>query len=162
VSDDFEVEVRGATELRLKLGDIGDALKNTVVLMGQIGARVNTLIKARTAEGTDAEGDTFEPYSESYALWRSKAGYPTTDVDLTLTGGMMAAMTYEAVNDQVTSFFMDTVDRRNAGVRNPEKAFFNQELRNFFSIGADEIDEIEDLVREYIDAELESDRRGTK
>ena len=63
MSDDFAVEVRGATELRLKLGDIGDALTDTVGLMGQIGARLNTLIKARTAEGTDAAGETFDPYS---------------------------------------------------------------------------------------------------
>ena len=162
MSDDFSVEVKGATELHLKLGDIGDALKNTVVLMGQIGARLNTMIKARTLEGIDAEGETFDPYSEQYEMWREKAGYPTTDVDLTLTGGMMAAMTYEAVNGKVTSFFMDTVDKRNPDVRNPEKAFFNQEMRNFFSIGVDEIDEIEGLVADYINAELRSDARGTK
>lgn len=165
MSDDFAVEVRGATELRLKLGDIGDALDNTVVLMGQIGAKLNTMIKARTAEGIDAAGDTFDPYSPSYKLWREKAGYPTgltNTVDLTLTGGMMAAMTYEAANDIVTSFFMDTADKRNPNVRNPEKAFFNQELRNFFSIGADEVVEIEDLVTDYINAELRSDQRGTK
>lgn len=155
------VEVRGATELALKLNDIGIALARNSKLMGRIGARVNTFIKERTAEGKSTSGAPFDPYTPRYAAWRKKEGYPTEHVDLTLTGSMFAALTYTAENDRVTSFFMDTADKRTT-VRNPAKAFFNQERRDFFSMSADEVKDIEAMVNEYIDDQLRSDKRGTK
>jgi hypothetical protein len=87
---------------------------------------------------------------------------PVDKVDLTLTGGMFIALTYTAQDDRVTSFFMDTPDKRNPKVRNPAKAFFNQQLRNFFSISAGEVKEIEAMIKEYVDRHLRSDKRGTQ
>ncbi len=156
------IEVRGAAELVLKLDDVAMALVRNSKLMGLIGNRVNTMIKARTLAGQSAGGGPFEPYSPHYAAWRKSKGYPTDHVDLTLTGGMFAALTYTAENDRVTSFFMDTPDRRNPGVRNPAKAFFNQQTRDFFSLGAAEVKEVEAMIKDYIDRELRSDKRGTK
>lgn len=159
---DKAVEVIGAAELVLKLDDIAMALVRNSRLMGRIGNRVNTMIKARTSEGRDAAGSPFDPYSVRYAAWRKKAGYPVSAVDLTLTGSMFAALTYTAEDDRVTSFFMDTPDKRNPKVRNPQKAFFNQQRRDFFSIGADEVKEVEKMIEDYVNLHLRSDKRGTK
>lgn len=157
------VEVKGAVELALKLDDIAMAIVRNSALMGQLGNFVNTSIKARTSEGVSAEGTPFEPYSAKYAVWRSKVfGAPVGHVDLTLTGGMFNALTYTAEDDRVTSFFMDTPDKRNPKVRNPAKAFYNQQLRNFFSISADEVKEVEKMIKEYVDQQLRSDKRGTQ
>ena len=156
------VEIQGAAELVLKLKDVEMALVRNSKLMGQLGNLVNTRIKARTSEGRSAEGKPFEPYSPAYAVWRKAAGYPTSHVDLTLTGGMFSALTYTAENDRVTSFFMDTPDKRNPKVSNPEKAFYNQQLRNFFSINAEEVKEVEKMIKDYVDRQLRSDKRGTQ
>lgn len=124
---DKVVEVIGAAELELKLDDIAMALVRNSALMGQLGSFINTSIKARTSQGMSAEGKPFEPYSARYAAWRSKVfKAPVDKVDLTLTGGMFIALTYTAEDDRVTSFFMDTPDKRNPKVRAPAKAFYNQ------------------------------------
>jgi hypothetical protein len=159
---DKVVEIRGAAELVLKLDDIAMALVKNSKLMGQLGNFVNTSIKARTSAGMSAEGAPFTPYSPTYAIWRKKEGYPTSKVDLTLTGGMFNALTYKAENDTVTSFFMDTPDKRNPKVRNPAKAFYNQQMRNFFSISADEVKKVEQMIKQYVDRHLRSDKRGTQ
>jgi hypothetical protein len=156
------VEVRGAVELALKLDDIALSIVRNSKLMGELGNFINTSIKARTSQGKSADGGPFEPYSPLYAAWRSGAGYPVSKVDLTLTGGMFAALTYDAQDDRVTSFFMDTPDKRNPKVRNPAKAFYNQQMRNFFSINAQEVKKVEKMVKEYVDQQLRSDKRGTR
>lgn len=157
------VEVQGAVELALKLDDIALAIVKNSKLMGQLGNFVNASIKARTSEGRSAEGTPFEPYSPAYARWRKNvAKMPVSKVDLTLTGGMFIALTYTAQDDRVTSFFMDTPDKRNPKVRNPAKAFYNQQLRNFFSINAEEVKEVEKMIKEYVDQQLRSDKRGTQ
>jgi hypothetical protein len=157
------VQIIGAAELELKLDDVAMALVRNSKLMGVLGNFVNTSIKARTSEGVSAEGSPFDPYSVRYAKWRKNvAKMPVDKVDLTLTGGMFIALTYTAQDDRVTSFFMDTPDKRNPKVRNPAKAFFNQQLRNFFSISAGEVKEIEAMIKEYVDRHLRSDKRGTQ
>ena len=150
------VEVVGARELRLKLDKVATAIVRNGRLMGQLGNFVNTRIKERTAKGIGADNKLFAPYSPAYKRWRQKKKRPVEKVDLLFTGSMFAALTYDAQDDRVTSFFMDTVDR--FGGRNPQKAFFNQELRNFFAINANDVEDIEKLVRAYINERLKRDR----
>jgi len=57
---------------------------------------------------------------------------------------------------------MDTPDKRNPKVRNPQKAFYNQQRRNFFSINADEVKKLEQMIKDYVDQQLRSDKRGTQ
>jgi len=156
------IEIQGAAQLVLKLDDVAMAIVRNSALMGKLGSFVNTSIKARTSEGKSAEGGPFTPYSPAYAAWRGKEGYPVANVDLTLTGGMFIALTYTAEDDRVTSFFMDTPDKRNPKVRNPQKAFYNQQRRNFFSINADEVKKLEQMIKDYVDQQLRSDKRGTQ
>lgn len=143
------VELKGARKLQLKLNKVERAIVKNGRLMGQIGELISTRIKERTAKGIGADNKTFPPYSPAYKRWRGdKMKRPVDKVDLFLTGSMFSALTHTARDDQATIFFMDTVDRY--GGRNPQKAFFNQETRNFFAINAADVAEIERMVRDYL------------
>lgn len=150
------VKFVGGREFQIKLDKTAMAIARNSRLMGQIGDLVNTRIKERTAKGIGADNEFFAPYSKGYKRLREKEGRPVEKVDLNFTGSMFSSMTHIAKNDQVTSFFMSTVDR--FGARNSEKAFFNQELRNFFAINAEDVVEIETVIKKYISRKLKGAR----
>lgn len=50
------------------------------------------VIQRRTARGLDMHGRTFVPYSIEYGAKRADDGRNTSPVDLTLTGGLLAAL----------------------------------------------------------------------
>jgi len=143
-----EVRVKGLRELVIKLGKVAKALKGNSYLMGQVGAFVQTEILTRTAKGVDADGNPFDPYSPGYLVQRAKEGRPTDVVDLFFTGSMLSALTYDEAPQQVTLFFMDTTDK--FGMRNPEKAYYNQQLRDFFAMSAKDVAAVQDMVSKYI------------
>ena len=143
-----EVAVKGLRELVIKLGRVGKAVSGNRYLMGQIGALVETGILTRTAKGIDADDEPFEAYSTGYASHRAKEGRSTDVVDLFFTGSMLSALTYDETPDRVTLFFMDTSDK--FGMRNPEKAYYNQQLRNFFAMSAKDVAAVQDMVSKYI------------
>lgn len=120
--------------------------------MGQIGAFINLQIKARTSKGVDMDEQKFPPYSPRYAARRRKAGHPVQNVNLFFTGSMFSSLTYHAESSQVTSFFMPTVDKY--GGRNPQKAFFNDQLRPFFGLTDDDVTEIEKMVAKGLGDQL--------
>ena len=143
-----EIKIVGLKRLTVKLARMGKDIGNAR-LMGQIGAFVNLGIKTRTARGENMDGRTLLDYTPEYAKRRSKAGHPVNKVNLFFTGSMFSALTYDAEKYQVTSFFMNTVDKY--GGRNPEKAFFNDELRPFFGLSDADIDEIESMVKAHLE-----------
>lgn len=142
------VQVVGLKEVQLKLSKAEHAIAKNAVLMGQIGSYLKLAIGKRTAEGVDADAKPFPPYNPQYAERRVAAGRPVAHVDLFFSGSMFSALTYTANDDGVSLFFLNTTDRY--GMGNPDKAFYNQQLRNFFSISAKEVAEVEDMVRDYI------------
>jgi len=123
-------------------------------LMSEIGEYVIARIQIRTAEGRDANNTAFKPYSKSYALFRQKHGRQSGKVNLFFTGSMMSSMTYEASEDTVRVFFMNTPDK--SGTSNALKAFGLNKKRNFFAINAQEQDAIERIVQDHIDNTLRS------
>jgi hypothetical protein len=150
------LEIVGERELRLKLEGTAKALASNKVLMGQIGTYIEDQILFRTAEGKDVDENMFIPYSPLYAAFRSKKGRPVDKVDLNFRGSMLAALTHSASKDKVVVFFMPTVDRE--GVSDPEKAYYNQQLRDFFGMSAKDVTEIEDMVNSYVQRHL--DKKG--
>lgn len=140
------VKIVGLKRLTAKLARMGKDIGN-VRLMGQVGAFINLQIKARTAKGVDVDGRPFDGYTPAYRKRRQDAGHPAR-VNLFFTGSMFGALTYDAEKYQVTSFFMNTVDK--FGGRNPEKAFFNDQLRPFFGLSQLDIAEIEDMVAAHL------------
>lgn len=143
-----DVRIEGARELIIKLDKVAEAVASNRYLMGQLGAYVETQVLQRTAKGIDADNKPFPPYSGLYAKRRKKAGRPTNSVDLFFTGSMLSALTYEAERQRVSLFFMNTTDK--FGVRNPAKAYYNQQLRNFFAMSAEDVAAVEEMVRKHI------------
>lgn len=149
---DGVVEVKGLRELSIKLDDVAQAVASNRRLMGQVGAFVELQILTRTAKGQDVDEVPFAPYSAGYSKRRAKDGRPVDTVDLFFTGSMLSALTYDAHDDLVTLFFMDTDDR--FGMKNPEKAYYNQQLRNFFSLSAKDVAKVQDMVSKYVQKAL--------
>lgn len=116
-------------------------------MMGEIALYVMDRIKTRTLRGEDVNGYDFDPYSPGYKKWRQKSGYKTAPVDLTLTGHMLSAMTETHDANSAKIFFMDT--KGSDGESAPDKAFWNQEDRNFFGINDEDIKGIMKIVTDY-------------
>lgn len=142
------VEVKGVRELRIKLDRVAESVASNKRLMGEIGNFVELQILTRTADGIGADDEPFEAYSVGYERRRSAEGRPTDAVDLFFTGSMLSALTHDADNDRVTLFFMDTSDK--FGMRNPEKAYYNQQLRNFFALSAKDVADVTNMVSDYV------------
>lgn len=122
-------------------------------LMEEIGMRVISQIQIRTAEGRDAGGQEFAPYTKKYRLFRTKKGRPVDKVNLFFTGSMMSAMTHSATEDTAKIFFMNTTDPSN--VPNPLKAYALNKKRNFFALSGQDQQDIEEMLREHLEALLE-------
>ena len=136
-----------------KLKRLNKGLGSTSILMGEIGEFLVGSILQRTSEGIDAEGNAFDPYSDSYAEVRRAVGLPTDKVDLFFTGQMLAGLTYETARDQIKLFFANTSRREREGeqkVSNSELAYYNDKLRPFFAISAEEEKIIIKMVRDHI------------
>lgn len=116
-------------------------------LMSEIGMFGMRAIKKRTLLGKEVEGIAFKPYSPQYAKQRAKEGFPIRPVDLSKTGSMLSAMTYDVGKNYVDIFFMNTTDP--TGARNPAKAFYLNEDREFFALSEAETKKIQKIVNAY-------------
>ncbi|MDA3788079.1 MAG: phage virion morphogenesis protein [Desulfobacula sp.] len=126
------------------------ALQNSAFatpMLSEIGMYAMHRIKKRTIKGQDADGIAFKPYNPLYAKERKKAGYQTSTVDLNRTGSMMSSMTYDSDSNSVDLFFMNTSDSTNT--KNPAKAFFLQQERNFFALSSEDVKGIMLIVDNY-------------
>lgn len=124
-------------------------------IMEELGLFFIAKIEIRTAEGKDVDGSAFEPYSESYRLYREAAGHSGSKVNLFFTGSLMSSLTYEVKgNDTVRLFFQNTADP--SGTRNPAKAFYinegteNMPQRRFFAISDQERLEAIQIIERHI------------
>jgi len=118
-------------------------------MLSEIGMYAMHRIKKRTLKGDDVNDISFKPYSVAYAKERAKAGFPVKPVDLSRSGSMLSAMTYDTKISSVDIFFMNTTD--STGARNPSKAFFLNKDREFFSLSETDIQGIMKIVSNYYD-----------
>lgn len=171
MSTDAYIDIEGLDLLKVKLTDLIRSFSLSKRLMSEIGTFVMTKIKLRTSEGKDVNRKEFEPYSDSYALFRKKEGYPTDKVDLFFTGSMMSSMDYESSPDHVKIYFQNTSGkapsssrkkkkgkpsgpRKSREAKNPEKAFWLNEDREFFALSGDDERDISNMVSAYIKKNL--------
>jgi len=139
---DFENISLGISQARSILGEIGKYLEASILL--------------RTSKGIDAEGVPFEGYrSLTYKELRRSRGLPTNIVDLYFGGSMLGALTFEATAQQARVYFMNTVHvdvfRGTADNKtNAELAYYNDQIRPFFSISARESEEIIRMFGDYV------------
>lgn len=87
--------------------DLRDVNVVTPEDMAAVGQFVRQRILERTARGVDASGQPFQPYSEGYAKTKREALGSSGAVDLTVSGEMLRAITYEVGADgrSVSIFF---------------------------------------------------------
>jgi hypothetical protein len=149
---DVTISIQGLKGLEGKLEKVAQAIASNPKLWGQIGSYESLQILARTAQGIDADNTLFRPYTPAYAKYRTKHGRPTHPADLFFTGSMLNALTYKTKPQEVRLFFKNTTDK--FGVRNPEKAYYNNQIRKFFAVSAKDIIAIEKMVQEHITKEL--------
>lgn len=116
-------------------------------MLSDIGMFGLKRIKERTLSGEDAQGIDFKPYADQYAKERAKAGFPVKPVDLTRSGSMLSAMTYDTGKEHIDFFFMNTSDP--TGAKNPEKAFYLQQDREFFALSKSDIKGMLKIVDKY-------------
>lgn len=143
----MDVKLVGDKKVKLRIKGIPEKVRAKKI-MSRIGNFLLTSIKSKTSKGEDVDGMKFKDYSVRYKFFRDKKGLPTNIVDLFFTGSMMSSMTYEAKKDEVRLFFLPTTDRK--GTFNPEKAYYLNEGREFFAIGATDIIKIENMFQDHI------------
>lgn len=139
------ISIQGVPELQSILDRIGTGTFSKT-LLGEIGAFINFAIKKRTMAGVDVDGSTFIPYTPSYALFRQEKGR-SPRVNLFFTGSMMSAMTWSTGINEVRAHFLNTSDL--SGAKNPSKAFFLNQDRNFFALSESDISSIVKIVENY-------------
>lgn len=150
-SKKVELRIDGIPPLRNLLSVLSGGF-DSKQLMSEIGMFILTAIKLRTAEGVDVDGTTFEPYTPKYAFFRASKGHQVDDVDLFFTGSMMSAMTYLADESKVVAYFLNTEDK--SGTKNPNKAAWLNEKREFFALSEDDITDILEIADDFIVKEL--------
>lgn len=152
------VEIEGLQELLDRFSDFEHSGILKKSFFAEIGEYVVTAIKQRTAQGIDADGAPFKPYSPKYRLFREETGHQGSPVNLLYSGGMLGAMTYKASENDATIFFMNTTTKapkgKKATATNPEKAFYNQKSRNFFAISSQERERILEIAQDFIHRRL--------
>lgn len=142
------VNIAGLAPLRSLFFRFGLDLINNQDLLEEIAQYAMFSIKKRTLAGKDVNEENFIPYSPRYMLIRASAGRPINKVDLFFTGSMQASMTSDITGNSVRLYFLNTKDR--TGTSNPLKAFFLNEDRNFFALSENDVQEIINIVEEYI------------
>lgn len=150
-----EITLRGYEEVKRLLERLERTGISNIPLFSEIGLFLISKIKLRTAEGVDAEGQRFKPYSTRHAAKRASIGLPIDHVDLFFTGSMLSSMLPMAEQDKVRVYFAPTQDR--FGGFNPAKAFFINEDqdREFFAISEKEADQVIDIAARKMEAMLE-------
>ena len=158
-----------AERLRVFLVELQKGIESSPELMMDIGGYLQFSILARTAKGKDAEGNDFIEYSKEYAKIRELIGLQTDNVDLFFGGSMLGSMTYESDKTSAKVFFMNTPHvghvkvpghkKKASGEEEPEEkkatnaelAYYNDEVRPFFSISAEEQQMIFGMVDDYVE-----------
>jgi len=164
----FEVHTE---KVRVFFVELQEGLRSTKALMNEIGGRLMQSIKDRTADGIDAEGNQFKDYSKEHARIRELVGLQTEHVDLFFGGSMLGSMTYESDRTSTKLFFLNTPHvehvvvpghkkKKSGTVTNAELAYYNDEVRPFFSISAEEQEMILGMVDDYVDLIIKGGSRG--
>lgn len=141
-------DITGLVELRDLFFRFGIALQDHDDLLEELANFAMFRIKTRTSAGKDVKGQFFQPYTDRYKLFRQKHGRPTNKVDLFFTGSMLSAMTSEIEFGGVNLYFLNTEDK--FGGKNPIKAFYLDQSRNFFALSNSDIRGLQEIVEDFI------------
>ncbi|MBC8377188.1 MAG: hypothetical protein H8E26_14180 [FCB group bacterium] len=119
--------------------------------MEKLGLAAAFLIKERTAEGKDVDGDNFAKYSEDYAEKRRSENLPTHPVNLEFNAidGMMHSIDHLVARDasKVVLYLRGSRNRRIARYHNKLGAGKSKVIRRFWGLNNDEQTKISELVQ---------------
>lgn len=122
-------------------------------ILRRVGETLERRIRERTAEGIDAEGEPFEPYSKDYAKKRLKEGKPTNIVTLQYTGEMLRNLrsSVNTTKQEVVLHFPDPQQALKAAAHNEESA---RVLRRFFALNEEDMVTARDIIAEWWSAHM--------
>lgn len=126
------------------LGEIeGLKLRNT------LGLGALRIIRKRTREGRDVDGNPFAPYSEGYAKRRGGRELPTDTVDLAFSvrDGMMQDLRYDITGTGNVVVGFGREDKAEiAGYHSVTGAGESKIVRNFFGLSDEEEKQLAELA----------------
>lgn len=121
--------------------------------LNKISLAIESLIKKRTAEGTDYTGASFKPYSEKYADKRRALSLPADKVNLSydLYSGMMTSLDHVVLNnfESAKVYFNKTEKEKLAYYHNISGAGKKKVIREFFNLSGAEVNMIMKLAEQY-------------
>lgn len=147
--DNVSVNIAGISELSRIFFRLGIDLQRHDELLEELAQFAMFRIKKRTSAGKEVDGNFFQPYSDRYKLFRQKHGRPINKVDLFFTGSLLSAMTSHIETGGVRLYFLNTEDK--FGGKNPIKAYYLNQNRNFFALSNEDIRGLRRIVEEFID-----------
>lgn len=143
IQDGISISVRGL-ERHLTRREVSKLLEN-LALQGKAA------ILQRTAEGRDANENSFKPYSESYKEYRSKKGRPTGTPDLNFTGRMLGGMRTGLTGVRAQIFFARKEEAAKAAGHSLGLGRLKKSKREFFALSHKDIKELDQEVLAWFD-----------
>jgi phage gpG-like protein len=147
---DIQVDTSDFTELEEELEAFGKKLDLSSQIFGEVATDQLARIKMRTLAGKSFEGDPFDPYSDSYAAFRTKKGRATDKVDLFFSGHMFGAMDYEIIDDGVRLYFNDVLQAAKAHGQHHGYTPHKLPARPFFELSIEDEEKIEKQIDDAV------------
>jgi len=135
------------------LKPIRDALKSLgqKARLEKLGLAAAFLIKQRTVEGKDIDGNEFQDYSEGHAVRRRKENLPTHPVNLEFNNidGMMHGIDHlvSRSSSKVAVYIRGSRNRRISRYHNIMGAGKSKVKRRFWGLNDDEQNNVAELVQ---------------
>lgn len=148
-------------KLDIDLEELFDKEVPDRALREAIGGAIIEKITERTESGVDKNGNAFKPYSKSYTdSLQFKAFGKSSNVDLTLTGDMLAGMTITSQDEaQITLGWEDPTlnTRAFAHITGYEghPTIKNGPKRDFFGVTKEELLAVKEEFSDIVDSLLE-------
>ncbi len=134
-----------------------DQIEN-IKLRNLLGLGALRIIRKRTREGLDVDGNPFAEYSESYKPKRERNELPTDTPDLAFSvrDGMMQSLRYELSDGGIELGFDRTDKALLASYHNVQGAGKSKVIRKFFGISTEEEQQLADLIQDDLAVALQS------
>lgn len=148
---DIQIDTSDFVEMEEKLEAFGKKLDLSSQILGKVATDQLARIKTRTLAGKSFEDNPFDPYSDSYAAFRTKKGRATDKVDLFFRGQMFGAMDYEIIDDGVRLYFSDVLQAAKAHGQHHGYTPHKLPARPFFELSIEDEEKIQKQIDEAVD-----------
>ena len=130
-------------------------------LLHAIGLAYRRMVRGRTLRGKDVHGNSFRPYSESYAKLRKRRNEPTHLVNLTMDHitGMLEQIDHVVFNDLegVSMFITDRRKSQIASYHNTLGAGKGKVIREFWGLDDNHKELIKKMILDHSDQYIQTE-----